>query len=118
LTDNMKLKQRKFGRKKGQRQAFMKGLAHNLVMKGKIETTTIRAKAIRPVVERLVTVGKGQRLVDLRSLLSKLPKQSAEKLYYDIAPRYKERKGGYTRVIKGAKTRKRDGAKLAVIEFV
>jgi len=112
------MKKYKFNRKKGSRQAFIKGLAHSLIMREKIETTTTRAKAIRPVVERLVTISKGGRVVDLRTLLAKLPKQSAERLYHDIAPRYKDRKGGFTRVIKGSKTRKRDGAELATIEFV
>jgi large subunit ribosomal protein L17 len=112
------MKLRKFHRKTGQRRAFMQSLAHNLIMKGKIETTVTRAKAVRPIVERLVTLGKRQRVSDLRLLMSRLPKQSAEKLYYDIAPKYKERKGGYTRVIKEAKHRKRDGAPLSIIEFV
>lgn len=112
------MKQRKFHRKRGERKAFLKGLAHNLVMKEKIETTTARAKSIRPVVERLVTIGKRGRLTDFRVLASRLPKQSAEKLYYDIAPRYKGRKGGYTRIVKEAKMRKRDGSELAIIEFV
>ena len=87
-------------------------------MKGRIETTVTRAKAIRPHVERLVTIGKRGRLSDLRLLLSRLPKQSAEKLYHDVAPKFKERKGGYTRVIKELKSRKRDSADMAIIEFV
>jgi len=112
------MKQYKFHRKTGDRKQFMQNLAHNLIMKGRIETTITRAKAIRPAVEKLVTIGKKQRLTDLRILMSRLPKQSAEKLYYDIAPKYKERMGGYTRVTKEAKSRKRDGADLATIEFI
>lgn len=109
---------KKFHRTRGQRRAFMKGLAHNLIMKGRIETTEMRAKAIRPVVERLVTIGKKQQLAALRLLLSRLPKVSAEKLYHEVAPQYQERKGGYLRIMKLSRVRMRDGAKTAVIEFV
>jgi large subunit ribosomal protein L17 len=87
-------------------------------MKEKIETTEPRAKEIRPLVERFVSVAKKQQLAGLRMLLSKLPKESAQKLFYEIAPRYKERAGGYLRITKEAKHRKRDAAPLAIIEFV
>ena len=109
---------RKFHRKKGPRKSFMKSLANSLIMKEKITTTEIRAKAMRPLVERLVTVGKKQQLAGFRLLISKLPKQAAEKLYHEIAPRYKERPGGYLRIIKQGRVRKRDGTKMATIEFV
>ncbi|MEK9186049.1 MAG: 50S ribosomal protein L17 [Patescibacteria group bacterium] len=109
---------RKFHRKIGPRRAFFKGLASNLILREKIETTTARAKEIRPIVERLVSIAKKQQLPSLRLLLSKLPKESAQKLFYEIAPRYKERVGGYLRIIKEAKRRKRDAAPMAIIEFV
>lgn len=109
---------RKFHRERGQRRAFLQGLAHNLIMKEKIETTVARAKEIRPLVERLVTVAKKQHLAALRTLFSKLPKKTAQKLFYEIAPRYKERAGGYLRIIKEAKFRKRDAAPMSIIEFV
>src|SRR3989344_6050286 len=109
---------RKFHRKTGKRRAFLKGLAHALIMKGTITTTEIRAKAIRPIVERLVTTGKAQDTASFRTLLSKLPRQSAEKLFYDIAPRFKDRRGGYLRIIKQGKARMRDAAKTAIILFV
>lgn len=83
-----------------------------------METTVARAKEIRPFLERLLTVGKRQQVRDLRLLRRELPARSAEKLFYEIAPRYAERRGGYLRIIKEAKHRKRDGAPLAVIEFV
>lgn len=110
--------QRKFNLKRGPRKAFIKGLAHNLIMKGKIKTTEPRAKAIRPVVEHFVTIAKKQNTAALRLLLSRLPKASANKIYYDIASRYKDRKGGYTRIVKQGTVRLRDAAKEAVIEFV
>lgn len=109
---------RKFHRKTGPRRSFLKGLAHNLIMKEKIETTVTRAKETRPLVERLVSIAKKQRLAAYRALLAKLPRQAADKLYYEIAPRYKTRPGGYLRIIKEAKIRKRDAVPMAIIEFV
>ncbi len=109
---------RKFHRIASRRRLFLKSMANNLVLRGKIETTEARAKEIRPVVERFLTIAKKQNLASLRRLLASLSKQSAEKLYYDIAPRYQERQGGYTRIVKQANTRKRDGSRLVRIEFV
>ncbi len=110
---------RKFHRKTGPRRSFLKNLANNLITRERIFTTETRAKAIRPLVERLVTIAKKQQLHNLRTLVSRLSnKDTAQKLFYAIAPKYKERKGGYLRIIKQGKTRKRDGAKTAVIEFV
>lgn len=109
---------RKFNLKRGPRRSFLKGLANNLIMQEKIETTVPRAKEVRPLVERLVTIAKKQQLAALRSLLSKLPKQAAQKLFYELAPRYKDRTGGYLRITKEAKHRKRDAAPLSIIEFI
>ncbi len=111
-------KGRKFHRKRGQRKAFLKGLAHNLISYEKIETTLARAKELKPFIERLITYAKKQNLTGLRMLLKKLPKESAFKLFYEIAPNYLKRKGGYVRIKKLAKCRLKDGAELAVIEFV
>ena len=111
-------KGRKLHRKKGQRQALFKSLINNLVVYEKIETTEAKAKEIKPMVEKMITMAKKQNLPSLRIILSKLSKKPAQKLYYEIAPGYLERKGGYTRVIKGVKARKKDGSKMAIIEFV
>jgi len=111
-------KGRKFHRKKGQRTALFKSLINNLISEEKIETTEAKTKEIRSRMEKLITIGKKQNLAALRTLLSRLPKKSAEKLYYQISPRYQNRKGGYLRIIKGAKRRKKDGTKMAIIEFV
>lgn len=111
-------KGRKFHRKKGQRRAFIKTLASNIIMKEKVLTTEERAKEIKPVIEKLITLGKKQNVASLRLLIARLPKVSAEKMYYTIAPRYKSRRGGYLRITKGEKTRKRDGSSVAIIEFV
>src|SRR3989338_4420064 len=109
---------RKFHRLMGKRKSFLKILANNLIIKERMETTEARAKEIRPIVERLVSHAKKQNLASLRLLLSKLPKDSAQKLYYEIAPRYKERKGGYLRILKSGAVRRRDAVKKSVIEFV
>jgi len=94
------------------------GLEHNLVMTGGMMTTPARAKEIKPKVEKMVTLAKRQNLAALRLLISRLPEDSASKLYYEIAPKYKERKGGYLRIIKTGISRKRDGAGQVRIEFV
>jgi large subunit ribosomal protein L17 len=83
-----------------------------------MQTTEARAREIRPKIEKLITLGKKQNLASLRLLISRLNKKSAQKIYYQIAPRYKNQKGGYVRIVKGIKQRKKDGAKTAIIEFV
>jgi large subunit ribosomal protein L17 len=109
---------RKFHRKKGQRIALFKALFNNLVLREKIETTEAKAKEIKPRVEKLITLGKKQNLKSFRLLLSRMDKKAAEKIYFVLSPRYENRKGGYVRIIKSAKKRKKDGARMAVIEFV
>lgn len=82
-------------------------------------TTEIRAKEVRSVIEPLVTIAKKQSVSHLRMVLSRLPhKSSAYKLFYEIAPRYADRKGGYVRIIKQGAVRKRDGTRVARMEFV
>jgi len=109
---------RKFHKKKGPRKLFLKTLAHNLIVKGKIETTEAKAKAIRPVVEKAITLAKKNNVASLRLLLSRFTKDSANKLYYEIAPKYKERTSGYLRILKTSGQRKRDAAPQVLIEFV
>lgn len=109
---------RKFHRGKGQRRALFKSLVGSLILRGGILTTEAKAKEIRPKIEKLVTIGKKQNLASLRTLMSRLPKRAAEKIYYDVAPRYSDVKGGYLRIVKSTKRRKDDAAKMARIEFV
>ncbi|MEX0690127.1 MAG: 50S ribosomal protein L17 [Candidatus Paceibacterota bacterium] len=111
-------KGRKFGRERGQRKAFMNILANNLIQHGRITTTEARAKELRPFIEKLITQGKKQDLQGLRILMKRLPKDSAYKLFHEIAPNYQEREGGYTRIVKQSFRRVQDGSKQAVIEFV
>lgn len=109
---------RKFHLKTAKRRSFVRILASNLIMRERITTTDARAREIRPIVEKLVTLARGKKLADLRILLSRLPKQAANKLYYELAPKYAERKGGYLRIVKGGGFRRRDGARTAIVEFI
>lgn len=111
-------KGRKFHRKKGQRKSLIKTLANNLIVSEKITTTEAKAKEIKSVIEKLTTLAKKQELASLKLLISRLPKKSAMKLYFEIAPRYKERSGGYLRITKRTLSRKKDGSKMATVEFV
>ena len=110
-------KVKKFGRERNQRKALMKSLAHNLVVKGKIRTTEAKAKALRPVVEKLITLGKKETLATGRLLESRVGKIAASKIVKKLSPVYKDRKGGYTRITKLLR-RASDGSSMAVIEFV
>jgi large subunit ribosomal protein L17 len=87
-------------------------------MKGRIETTEAKAKDIKPVVEKAITLAKKNNLASLRLLLSRLTKDSANKLYYELAPKYKDRNSGYLRIMKISGQRKRDAASMVLIEFV
>ena len=108
---------RKFGRKVGDKKAFLKGLVHNLTMKEKITTTLARAKELQKEVAPLITLGKKQNLASYRLLLQRLPKKSAEKIFKDLSPRFKNRRGGYTRMVKIAR-RMRDASPMAIVSFV
>lgn len=116
-------KGRKFGREKNQRRAFLKSLAVNLIMCGKIKTTLARAKELRPFAERLITHAKthppagGHLSAEYREVRKFLPKEAAKKLVKEVAPKFKERQGGYTRIIRLGQ-RDGDAAKMAFIEFV
>ncbi|HEY4496570.1 MAG TPA: 50S ribosomal protein L17 [Candidatus Paceibacterota bacterium] len=111
-------KGRKFGRVKGRRKSFINGLLHNFFIEEKIKTTEARAKEIKPKAEKLITLAKKNDLASLRLLISRMPKKTAFKLYYDIAPRYKDRRGGYSRIIKMSASRKRDAAPQVILELV
>lgn len=112
-------KNRTLGRTRRGRTALMRGLAINLIENGKIQTTEAKAKELRPYVERLVTYGKEGTVAARRKAATRLgePKNTTiQKLFGEIALNYKERSGGYTRIIKLGPTKA--GRKEAVIEFV
>lgn len=112
-------KNRTLGRSKNQKAALMRGLAISMIENGKVQTTEAKAKELRPFMERLVTYGKKSTVASKRSVSSKLgePKQLiVQKLFNDIAPGYKDRAGGYTRIIKMGRTAA--GRSEAIVEFV
>ena len=112
-------KNRKFGRVKNQRKALLKSLTRSLIVHGKISTTLAKAKELRPTVEGLVTKAKREGIHSKRLVLSRVSNERRilKKLFEEIAPKYKTRHGGYTRITKLPR-RKSDGSEMAVIEFV
>jgi large subunit ribosomal protein L17 len=109
---------RKFNRTKGHRRALMANLANALLKHEQITTTLPKAKELRPVVEKLVTLAKRGDLAARRLVVARLgDAPQAQKLFDTLAPRYTARAGGYTRVLK-AGFRYGDNAPIAVIEFV
>lgn len=110
-------KGRKLARKRDQRKALFKLLARNLFLKEKIKTTEAKAKEVKPFVEKIITKSKKEDLSSRRFLAKFFPPLVVKKLINEIGPRYKERKGGYIRIIKLG-PRKSDGAKMAIIELI
>lgn len=108
---------RKFGRVRKTRTALIRSLAYGLISKNKIETTEAKAKEIRPFVEKIVTEAKKGTVASKRIIGARLSPKAINKLFKEIAPKYKDRHGGYTRIIKTT-IRKSDGAKMAVIELI
>ena len=105
-------------RTSAQRNALLKSLARSLVVHEKIRTTEAKAKEMRPFVERLVTHGKKGGLSVERLLISRIGGEvEAKKILSEIAPRYKDRQGGYTRIVKLPR-RLSDSASMALITFV
>ena len=110
---------KKFNRLSGDRRSFLRNLAMDLIRVGKITTTEARAKAVRPLVERLVTIARANTLTSRRLVLARLHNEkSVKRLHDEWGPKYQNRAGGYLRIVKLGKSRKRDGSRLATIEFV
>ena len=110
-------KGRKLSRKRDQRKALFKSLARALFLAEKIKTTEAKAKELRPFAEKIITTAKKQNLSSRRILVKYFSKDLVKKIVDQICPRYKDRKGGYTRIIKLG-PRKIDGARMAIIELV
>ena len=109
---------RKLGKTSEQRKALLRQQVTDLLNYGKIETTFFRAKEVQPVVEKMITLGKKGGLANYRRALAFITKEDvAKKLFDEIAPKYAERNGGYTRVTRTG-TRRGDAAETAVIELV
>ena len=105
-------------RHKSHRKALLINLAKSLFIYNKIKTRSAKAKNLRPFIEKLITLGKKNNLNTRRLLLRQVhSKQIANKILKDISPKYKDRKGGYTRIIKIG-YRKGDGAEIVQIELL
>lgn len=109
---------RKLGRTTAHREMLLRNLATSLVEKERIRTTAAKAKEVRPLAEKMITLGKAGTLAARRRALAVLVKEDAvARLFDTVAPRFAERNGGYTRIVKLG-PRKGDGAEMAVIELV
>ena len=109
---------RKLGKTSAQRKALLRQQVTDLLNNGKMETTFYRAKEVQPVVEKMITLGKKGDLAAYRKALAFITKEDvANKLFKEIAPKYADRNGGYTRVTRIGE-RRGDAAEMAVIELV
>jgi large subunit ribosomal protein L17 len=108
----------KLGKQPAHRRAVLRNLVTNLIEKERIHTTILRAKATRRIAEKMITLGKRDSLHARRQASAFLMTPVAtEKLFKDLAPRFADRPGGYTRIIH-AGWRLGDGANLAILEFI
>ena len=109
---------RKLGRTSDQRKAMLRQLTTDLLENGKLETTFYRAKEVQPVAEKMITLGKKGDLAAYRRALSYITKEDvAHKLFKEVAPKYADRNGGYTRVTRIG-PRRGDAAEMAIIQLV
>ena len=109
---------RKLGKTSAQRKAMLRQQVTDLLANGKMETTFYRAKEVQPVVEKMITLGKKGNLAAYRKAMSYVTKEDVvQKLFKEIAPKYADRNGGYTRVTRTG-ARRGDAAEMAVIELV
>lgn len=112
------MRQRKLGRTASHRRALLRSLVTSLIIHGRIETTVAKAKAVKPLADKIVTLGKRGDLHARRQAASFLIKPEAVAvLFNEVAPKYKDRDGGYTRVLKTA-PRRGDATPMAIIEYV
>ena len=109
---------RKLGRTTDHRKAMLRALVTFLLENGQIETTVTRAKEVRAVAEKMITIAKTNDLHSKRQVMAYVTKESvAKKLFDEIAPNYADRQGGYTRIIKTG-PRRGDAAEMALIQLV
>ncbi len=109
---------RKLGRTSEHRTAMLRGMVTLLLDNGKIETTVTRAKEVRSMAEKYITLAKDNSLASRRQALAFITKEDVvAKLYNEIAPKYADRNGGYCRITKTG-PRRGDAAEMAIIELV
>lgn len=106
------------GRNTAHRRALMRNMVTSFLERERVRTTIAKARSLRPVAEKMITLGKRGTLHARRQALAYMTKEEAvKKLFDDIGPRFKERPGGYTRIVK-LDRRAGDGAEMAMIELV
>ena len=109
---------RKLGRTSDHRKAMLRAMVTYLIENGKIETTVTRAKEVRSMAEKMITVAKDGSLASKRQVLAYLTKEDvAKKLFDEVAPKYKEVNGGYCRIIKTG-PRRGDAAEMCILELI
>lgn len=109
---------RKLGRTTDHRMAMLRGMTTYLLENGSIETTVTRAKEVRSLAEKMITLGKENTLHSKRQAMAFITKEDVvKKLFNEIAPKYAERNGGYTRIVKCG-PRRGDAAEMAIISLV
>ena len=109
---------RKLGRPTAHRNAMLRGMVTYLIENGSIETTLTRAKEVRSIAEKMITLGKKNTLASRRQALAYITKEDVvKKLFDEVAPAYANRNGGYTQIYKLG-PRRGDGAEMALIKFV
>ena len=109
---------RKLGKATDNRMAMLRNLVTSLLENGKIETTLAKAKEVRSLAEKMITLGKDNTLHSRRQALAFITKEDGvTKVFAEIAPKYAERNGGYTRILKTG-PRRGDAAEMAIIELV
>lgn len=109
---------RKLGKPTEARMAMLRQQVTDLLDNGRMETTITRAKEIAPLAEKMITLGKNNSLANYRQALAFITKEDvAKKLFEQIAPKYAERNGGYTRIIRIG-PRRGDAAEMAIVELV
>ncbi len=113
------MKKYNVGTNPAHRKALMKNLAIEVIDHGQVKTTHTKCKAVQPFVEKLITLAKEDTVANRREAFSKLNNKTAvAKLFTDVAPKFKERNGGYTRIMKLADGRMGDNAKMSYIALV
>ena len=109
---------RKLGRTSDQRRAMLRAMTTYLLENGQIKTTYARAKEVAPIAEKMITLAKQNNLTAYRQVLAYVTKEdAAQKLFKEIAPKYADRNGGYTRVLKMG-PRRGDAAEVAILQLV
>ena len=114
----MSLKNRKLGRTSDHRKAMLRAMVTYLLENGQIKTTITRAKEVAPVAEKMITLAKDNTLVSYRQALGFITKEDvANKLFKEIGPKYADRNGGYTRIVRIG-PRRGDAAEMAIVQLV